>query len=149
MGARERCAIATICTICDNTVVEPTCSERITSAPLVLSVAPMSLSPTRFVTGNGSPVSMDSSRALLPSTTVPSTGDETVDQLIALALQAFADADAALAAGDLGGYQANVSEAQGYIDRANVLLSSSSATTPQTTVPSTIAPNPTIAGTPA
>ena len=59
------------------------------------------------------------------STTVPSTGDETVDQLIALAQQALIDADAALAAGDLGAYQAKVNEAQDYIDRANVLLSSS------------------------
>lgn len=45
-----------------------------TSAPLVLSVAPISLSPVRLLTGSGSPVSMDSSTALLPSTTTPSTG---------------------------------------------------------------------------
>ena len=74
IGAFERCAIATIWTICASTVAEPTCSERITNAPLVLSVAPMSLSPARLVTGSGSPVSIDSSRALLPSTTTPSTG---------------------------------------------------------------------------
>jgi uncharacterized membrane protein (UPF0182 family) len=83
-------------------------------------------------------------------TTVPSTGTETVDQLVALAQQALNDANAALAQGNLGGYQAKVQEAQGYIDRANALLaSSSSTTTPQTTVPSTISPNTTIAGTPA
>ena len=74
IGALERCACATIWTICDSTVAEPTCSERISKAPLVLSVAPISLSPTRLVTGNGSPVSMDSSSALLPSSTMPSTG---------------------------------------------------------------------------
>jgi len=74
IGARERCAIATICTICASTVAEPTCSERITSAPLVFRVAPISLSPTRLVTGSGSPVSIDSSSALLPSMTTPSTG---------------------------------------------------------------------------
>ena len=74
IGALERCAIATIWTICDNTVADPTWSDRITSAPLVLSVAPMSLSPTRLVIGSGSPVSIDSSTALLPSTTSPSTG---------------------------------------------------------------------------
>ena len=74
MGARERCACATICTICDSTVAEPTCSERITSAPLVFIVAPINLSPARLLTGMGSPVSIDSSSALLPSTTMPSTG---------------------------------------------------------------------------
>ena len=74
IGARERCAWATICTICDSTVAEPTRSERITSAPLVLSVAPISLSPGRLVTGSGSPVSIDSSTALAPSVTTPSTG---------------------------------------------------------------------------
>jgi len=74
IGARERCAIATNCTICASTVAEPTCSERMTSAPLVFLVAPMSLSPTRFVTGSGSPVNMDSSSARLPSVTTPSSG---------------------------------------------------------------------------
>ena len=74
IGAFERWACATICTIWDSTVALPTCSERITNAPLVLSVAPMSLSPTRLLTGSGSPVSMDSSKALLPSVTTPSTG---------------------------------------------------------------------------
>ena len=55
-------------------VAAPTFSERMTSAPLVLSVAPISASPTRLVTGTGSPVSMDSSTALRPSVTTPSTG---------------------------------------------------------------------------
>ena len=74
IGAFERCACATICTICDSMVALPTCSDRMTSAPLVLSVAPINLSPTRLVTGKGSPVSIDSSSALLPSVTTPSTG---------------------------------------------------------------------------
>ena len=74
IGALERWALATICTICDSMVAAPTFSERITSAPLVFSVAPISPSPTRLVTGTGSPVSMDSSTALLPSATTPSTG---------------------------------------------------------------------------
>ena len=74
IGALERCAWATIWTICDRTVSEPIRSERMTSAPLVLSVAPMTLSPTRLLTGSGSPVSMDSSIELLPSCTMPSTG---------------------------------------------------------------------------
>src|SRR5258707_2875667 len=74
IGALERCAWATIWTICDRTVSEPIRSERMTSAPLVLSVAPMTLSPARLLTGSGSPVSMDSSIELLPSCTMPSTG---------------------------------------------------------------------------
>ena len=74
MGALERWARATICTIWDSTVADPTRSERITNAPLVLSVAPISGSPTCLLIGSGSPVSMDSSSALWPSTTTPSTG---------------------------------------------------------------------------
>ena len=74
IGARLRCAWATICTICARTVSAPTDSARMTSAPLVFMVAPISLSPARFATGIGSPVSIDSSTALLPSTTAPSTG---------------------------------------------------------------------------
>jgi len=102
---------------------------------------------------NGSDGSSSTTTTTVPggstSTTVPSTGTETVDQLIALAQQAFKDADTALANGDLGGYQAKVKEAQAYIDRANVLLSSSPSSSSQTTVPSTISPTTTIAGTPA
>ena len=74
IGARERCAWATICTICASTVCAPTRSVRITKAPEVFIVAPISLSPACLVTGIGSPVSIDSSTALLPSVTTPSTG---------------------------------------------------------------------------
>ena len=42
IGARERCACATICTICASTVCEPIFSARITRLPLLLMVAPMS-----------------------------------------------------------------------------------------------------------
>ena len=56
------------------TVCAPTFSAQTTKAPVVLSVAPITLSPIRLLTGSGSPVSMDSSIALLPSVTVPSTG---------------------------------------------------------------------------
>jgi len=46
VAAFERCACATICTICDSIVCAPTRSgAQSTSAPLVLSVAPISLSP--------------------------------------------------------------------------------------------------------
>jgi len=58
----------------DNIVCEPTFLTCIVKAPLVLSVAPISLSPTLLLIGNGSPVSIDSSTALLPSMTSPSTG---------------------------------------------------------------------------
>ncbi len=74
IGARERCACATICTICASMVADPTRSARISSAPLVLSVAPISRSPACLATGIASPVSIDSSTALLPSTTTPSVG---------------------------------------------------------------------------
>ncbi|MNL38852.1 hypothetical protein D3C87_1610940 [compost metagenome] len=74
MGALERWARATICTICDNTVSAPTFCASITRLPWVLSVAPIRLSPGLFITGTGSPVSIDSSTALSPSRTEPSTG---------------------------------------------------------------------------
>lgn len=81
------------------------------------------------------------------STTVPpATGGETVDQLVALAVQALNDADAALKNGDLAGYQAKVEEASQYLGQAQQLTASGTA---QATVPSTIAPTTTIAGTPA
>ena len=73
-GARERCACATIATICASTLSAPTRVARITSVPVPLSVAPISVSPTALSTGIGSPVSMDSSTLERPSTTSPSTG---------------------------------------------------------------------------
>jgi hypothetical protein len=42
--------------------------------PLLLIVAPTTVSPTRFATGIDSPVSIDSSTADSPSMTSPSTG---------------------------------------------------------------------------
>ncbi len=74
IGARERCACATSCTICASMVSEPTFSARITSAPLPFKVAPITLSPAVFSTGIGSPVSIDSSTLERPSMTTPSTG---------------------------------------------------------------------------
>ncbi len=74
IGALERWARATICTICDSMVSAPTFCASITRLPWVFRVAPIRASPTRLVTGTGSPVSMDSSTALSPSSTVPSTG---------------------------------------------------------------------------
>ncbi|CAM5530282.1 hypothetical protein SSTU70S_02859 [Stutzerimonas stutzeri] len=74
IGALERCAWATICTICASMVALPTFCACITRLPWRLRVAPISVSPARFITGTGSPVSIDSSTALSPSSTRPSTG---------------------------------------------------------------------------
>ena len=61
-----------------------------------------------------------------PDTTTPPvtapTGDETAAELLDLAAAAFNDADAALRAGDLAGYQAAVTEAEGLIAQARELL---------------------------
>ena len=59
IGARLRCACATICTICASTVSRPILSARITKAPLWFSVPPITLSPALLPTGIDSPVSMD------------------------------------------------------------------------------------------
>ena len=74
IGARVRCASPTMCTMRASSVSAPTRSARITSEPLPLTVAPVTLSPAALATGTGSPVIMDSSTRLAPSSTVPSTG---------------------------------------------------------------------------
>jgi len=74
IGARDRCASATMATIWASNVSLPTRSARITKLPVVLTVAPVTLSPGFFSAGRGSPVIMDSSTALRPSSTTPSTG---------------------------------------------------------------------------
>ena len=74
MGARERCASATMWTIWASRVSAPTFSAVISRLPVPFTVAPMTLVPARFSKGVGSPVTMDSSTKLAPSVTVPSTG---------------------------------------------------------------------------
>ena len=74
MGARVRCAWLTICTMRASNVSEPTRSARITNEPVPLMVAPTTLLAVVFSTGMDSPVTMDSSTELLPSSTTPSTG---------------------------------------------------------------------------
>ncbi len=74
IGARERWASATICTIRASMVSLPTRSARMTKLPDWLRVPPLTLSPGAFSTGTGSPVSIDSSTVLRPSCTTPSTG---------------------------------------------------------------------------
>ena len=73
-GARLRCASATVCTICASSVAPPTRSARMTKAPPPLTVPPIRAAPAALSTGIDSPVSMDSSTAPAPSSTVPSTG---------------------------------------------------------------------------
>src|SRR5436190_1654266 len=52
----------------------PTRSARITSDPFPFAVAPITREPAAFSTGIDSPVIMDSSTALDPPSTTPSTG---------------------------------------------------------------------------
>ena len=73
-GARERWASATSCTIWASWVWAPTRSARITTEPVVFKVPVRRVSPTARMTGMDSPVSMASSKLLLPSSTSPSTG---------------------------------------------------------------------------
>jgi len=74
MGARLLCASATMATIRASSVSAPTFSARMTSTPDPLMVAPTTLAPATLSTGMGSPVTIDSSTWLRPSTTTPSTG---------------------------------------------------------------------------
>ncbi len=74
MGARLRWASPTIRTIWASRVSLPTRSAIITKLLLPLTVPAVTRSPGPFSTGIGSPVSIDSSTALWPATTVPSTG---------------------------------------------------------------------------
>ena len=74
IGARLRCASATMATMRDSMVSAPTFSARITSEPVPFTVPPMTLAPGSFSTGMDSPVTMDSSTAPRPSSTSPSTG---------------------------------------------------------------------------
>ena len=74
IGARLLCACATICTIWASIVSRPTLSARMTKLPVWFMVPPMTFAPASLVSGMDSPVTMDSSSALRPSSSVPSTG---------------------------------------------------------------------------
>src|ERR1039458_9585423 len=74
IGARDLCASLTIFTICDNNVSEPTRSARIMNPPVPLTVPAVTFASLSFSTGMGSPLIIDSSTELWPSSTVPSTG---------------------------------------------------------------------------
>ena len=73
IGARLRCASATSCTMRDSMVSAPTLRASITKLPVRLMVPAITSLPGSLVTGIDSPVTIDSSMLILPSTTVPST----------------------------------------------------------------------------
>ncbi len=60
--------------ICARTISFPTRSARMRRTPFTFRVPPTTASPSRFSTGMGSPVIIDSSTELSPPTTTPSTG---------------------------------------------------------------------------
>ncbi len=74
IGALDACARCTILMIWASMVSAPTLSARTRSDPVVLIVAPTTVSPARLLTGIGSPVTIDSSTADDPDRTTASTG---------------------------------------------------------------------------
>ena len=72
-GAFDPCASSTARTMRASVESLPTRSARTVMAPVVFTVPPVTLSPGCFITGNASPVSMDSSISVDPSITSPST----------------------------------------------------------------------------
>ena len=74
IGARLRCASLTSATMRASSVSRPTRSARITKPPVPLSVAPVTGAPGPFATGIGSPLIIDSSTLVWPSSTTPSVG---------------------------------------------------------------------------
>ena len=74
IGARVRCASLTIRTIWASKVSLPTRCASNTALPVPFTVPPVTLLPLDFSTGIGSPVIIDSSIEVAPSTTTPSTG---------------------------------------------------------------------------
>ena len=74
IGALEPWACSTSRTIWARAVSPPTRVARKTIEPFPLMLAPVTGSPAFFSTGMLSPVSMDSSTEVYPSTTSPSTG---------------------------------------------------------------------------
>ena len=74
MGARDRWASPTSFTIWARSVSAPTRRASTIKAPLPFTVPPVTASPAVFSAGIGSPVTIASSTALVPSTTTPSTG---------------------------------------------------------------------------
>ncbi|OQC04615.1 MAG: hypothetical protein BWX79_02464 [Alphaproteobacteria bacterium ADurb.Bin100] len=74
IGALAACASSTSRMMRDNTVSLPTAVTCSTTRPSPLIEPPVNLSPGSRGTGSGSPVSMDSSTCVWPSSSAPSTG---------------------------------------------------------------------------
>ncbi len=74
IGALAACASSTSRMMRDSTVSLPTAVTCSTTRPSPLIEPPVSLSPGSRGTGSGSPVSIDSSTCVWPSSSVPSTG---------------------------------------------------------------------------
>ena len=74
MGSLPPCAASTMRMICASIVASPTAVARKVSAPVWLTVPPVTAAPAALATGAGSPVIMDSSIQLSPAVTSPSTG---------------------------------------------------------------------------
>ena len=74
IGALPDCASTTDCRMRASRVSRPMRVTRTTSRPSVFSVPPTTSSPTPSSRGRLSPVTIDSSTALAPSTTTPSVG---------------------------------------------------------------------------
>ncbi len=73
-GSADRCASATILTIWDSMVSRPTLPASMMKPPVWVHGTPDQVAPTALVTGIDSPVIIDSSTELRPSSIVPSTG---------------------------------------------------------------------------
>ena len=74
IGALAACASSTKPMILDSTVSRPTALTRISTRPSPLMLPPVSAASASLVTGKGSPVSIDSSTCVRPSSRTPSTG---------------------------------------------------------------------------
>ena len=74
IGAFDPWASSTNFIICDKAVSLPTLVALYLIVPFLFILAPIILSPIFFSTGILSPVSIDSSTEVIPSTTSPSTG---------------------------------------------------------------------------
>src|SRR2546425_9759920 len=72
-------------TIWASSVSLPTRSARITKPPAPFTVPPVTRLPGAFSTGIGSTVTLESSTALVPSTTTPSRSGEHTSELPSLA----------------------------------------------------------------
>src|SRR5665647_553754 len=74
IGALEACASSTSRMIFARVVSCKVVLTSTSNAPLVFTVPEVTLAPADLFTGADSPLSMDSSTALRPSSTIPSTG---------------------------------------------------------------------------